>query len=80
MTTKTTPRKIKHMPVVKVRIEPNAAGNSIIWNIMADDGTKASGHAKCPADAMRDAAEFVEAMMQPRVGGLWVKPELKVVK
>lgn len=76
MTTKTT---ISKMPIVTVRIEPNMEGNSIIWHISASDGTKSSGHAKCLADAMRDAAAFVEAMMQPRVGGLWTKPELKVV-
>lgn len=76
MKTETT---ISKMPVVTVRIEPNHNGSSIVWNINASDGTKSSGHAKCPADAMRDAAAFVEAMMQPRVGGLWTKPELKVV-
>lgn len=70
---------ISKMPVVTVRIEPNYDGSSIVWNIMASDGTKSCGHAKCPADAMRDAAAFVEAMMQPRVGGLRRKPELKVI-
>ena len=75
-----TQTTISKMPVVTVRIEPNAMGSKIIWRIESNDGTKAHGLANCPAEAMRNAAAFVEAMMQPRVGGLFEKPELKVVK
>lgn len=74
-----TRRRIKGMPTVTVRIEPNMAGTHLLWNIVASDGTKSSGFAKCHADAMRDAAAFVEAMTQPRRGGLWTKPALRVV-
>ena len=79
MSKETTPRRIKGMPVVTVRVEPNAQGSHIIWNVRAGDGTEAHGFALCPADAMRDAAEFVEAMMQPRLGGFWQKPDLRVI-
>lgn len=75
----TTARRIKDMPIVEVRIEPNVQGTHLVWNIRASDGTKASGFAKCHADAMRDAAAFVEAMAQPRVGGMFTKRELRVV-
>lgn len=71
---------ISKMPTVIVRIEPNAMGNHILWNIECNDGTKSSGFAKCPADAMHDAAEFVKSMMQPRIAGLMHKAELRVVK
>jgi hypothetical protein len=74
-----SPRRIKDMPIVEVRIEPNAAGTHLVWNISASDGTKSSGFAKCHADAMRDAAAFVEAMTQPRAGGLWGRPDLRVI-
>jgi hypothetical protein len=67
------------MPIVEVRIEPNAVGTHLVWNIVASDGTKSSGFAKCHADAMLDAAAFVEAMTQPRSGGLWKRPDLRVI-
>ena len=73
------PGRYSGTPVVEVRVEPNGDGTQILWHIYDRDGTKSSGFASSPADAMRDAAAFVEAMMQPRVGGLFVKPELKVV-
>jgi len=57
---------------IRVRIEPNMSGTHIVWEVRADDGTKASGFAQSAGDAMRDATAFVEAMSQPRVGGgLW---------
>lgn len=71
--------KIKNMPIVEVRIEPNVQGTHLVWNIMASDGTKSSGFAKCHADAMRDAASFVEAMTQPRAGGLRKRPSLRTL-
>ncbi len=71
---------VKGLPVIEVRIEPNAQGSHLVWSIRASDGTKASGFAKCHADAMRDAAAFVEAMAQPRRGGLFVRPSLRVVE
>lgn len=70
---------IAQMPVVTVRIEPNAGGSHIVWCVHGSDGTEARGFAQCPADAMRDAAAFVEAMMQPRVGGLHRTPDLRTV-
>jgi hypothetical protein len=70
---------IRDLPAVEVRIEPNAQGSHLVWNIRASDGTKASGFAKCHADAMRDAAAFVEAMTQPRRGGIGTRPELRVI-
>lgn len=72
--------RIRKTPVVTVRIEPNHDASQIVWNINASDGTKSSGFAKCTADAMRDATAFVEAMMQPRLGGMMHKAEMKVVK
>lgn len=76
----TTPaRRIKDMPVVKVRIEPNLQGTHILWRVETDDGAKASGFARSPGDAMYDAAAFVEAAMQPRRGSLWGKPGLRVI-
>ena len=75
----TKPRLIKDMPVIEVRIEPNVSGTHLLWRVSASDGTKASGFAKCHADAMRDAAEFAEAMAQPRIGGLGTRPGLRVV-
>lgn len=74
-----TPRRIRDMPVIEVRIEPNVQGTHLLWRVSASDGTKASGFAKSHADAMRDAAEFAEAMAQPRIGGLGTKPSLRVV-
>jgi hypothetical protein len=71
--------RLRRLPTVTLRIEPNAAGSHLVWNITADDGTKSSGFAKSHADAMRDAAAFVEAMTQPRAGGLFTKPELRIV-
>lgn len=72
-------KRIEKTPIVIVRIEPNHNASRIVWNITASDGTKSSGFANCSADAMRDAAAFVEAMMQPRVGGFH-RPELRSVK
>jgi hypothetical protein len=71
---------VRVITVITVRVEPNRQGSHIIWNVRAEDGTEAHGFAKSPADAMRDAAAFVEAMMQPRLGGLWKRPELRVVE
>lgn len=79
MTNPQTTKRIAKMPVVTVRIEPNQDASQIVWNITASDGTKSSGFAKCTTDAMRDASAFVEAMMQPRVGG-FQRPELRSVK
>ena len=75
----TTPTRIKDMPTIEVRIEPNGQGTHLVWNVRSSDGTKSSGFAKCHADAMRDAAEFAEAMAQPRLGGLFKAPVLRVV-
>jgi hypothetical protein len=74
--------RIAKTPVIKieVRVEPNHDGSHILWNIQASDGTKSSGFAKTAHDAMCDAAAFVEAMLQPRVGGLMRKPELRLAK
>lgn len=74
-------QRIKNTPVivVEVRVEPNHDGSQILWNIRADDGTKSSGFAKSASDALHDSAAFVEAMLQPRAGGLFNKPELRVV-
>lgn len=72
-------KRIKDLPRIEVTIEPNVQGTQLVWNIRASDGTKASGFAKCHADAMRDAAAFVEAMAQPRVGGMFTKRELRVI-
>lgn len=73
--------RIKNTPVIRVevRVEPNVDGSHILWNIRADDGTKASGFAKTASDALHDSAAFVEAMLQPRVAGFYHKPELRVV-
>ncbi|WBV42761.1 hypothetical protein [Pseudoroseomonas cervicalis] len=71
---------IASFPVIAVRIEPNADGTHILWRVSASDGTQASGFARTPGDAMRDAAAFADAMSQPRhSGGLWGKPGLRVV-
>lgn len=75
-------RRIKDMPAIVVRVEPNAQGTHILWHVedaYFHNGTRANGFAQSPAEAMRDAAEFVEAMMQPRLGGLFKKLELRVV-
>ena len=77
-----TSRAIKEMPALIVRVEPNVQGTHILWSVSQAhtyDGTVAKGFAATPAEAMRDAAEFVEAMMQPRLGGLFKKPELKLL-
>lgn len=68
-------KRIKGLPtiVVTVRIEPNAAGSHVLWSVHGSDQTKANGFAKSPGDAMRDAAAFVDAMAQPRVGGLFAQ-------
>ncbi len=74
-------KRIKALPTIEVRIQPNMDGTDLIWSISASDGTRASGFAQCHADAMRDAAAFAEAMAQPRLGGrsVLVKPALRVV-
>lgn len=70
--------RIKNTPIIRVevRVEPNHDASQIIWSMHASDGTKASGFAKSASDAMHDAAAFVEAMLQPRIDGLWKKPKL----
>ena len=75
-------KRISKTPVIEVtvRIEPNHSGTHIIWSMWSSDGTRSSGLAKSAPDAMRDSAAFVDAMLQPRVGGLLVKPEIKAVK
>lgn len=70
---------IKNMPAIELKIQPNAQGTHLVWCILGADGTKASGFAKCYADAMRDAAAFVETMAQPRVGGVWTRPTLRAM-
>jgi len=69
----------KGAAIITVRIEPNYGGETLVWNIQASDGTRASGFARTHADAMRDAAAFVEAMAQPRLGGLRSKPVLRPI-
>ena len=75
----TAPRRVKGAPVIDVRIETNVQGTHLIWNVTASDGTKASGFAKCHADAMRDAAAFVEAMAQPRAPGSGIQAGILIL-
>jgi hypothetical protein len=74
--------RISKTPVIRVevRVEPNYDGSYILWAITASDGTKASGFANSAPDAMHDAAAFVEAMLQPRIGGLSKKAGLRVIQ
>ena len=76
------PDRIKDTPryKVEVAVEPNHNGQFICWRVQGSDGTQANGLAKSAADAMHDCADFVEAMMQPRIGGFLKKPELREVK
>jgi hypothetical protein len=73
-------KSLTGQPVVTVRIEPNAMGSRLLWTSQSSDGTSCSGFAASYGDAMRDAAAFVEAMAQPRVGGLFKKPALHVIE
>ena len=73
-------RRIKQAQIINVVVQPNHDGSQILWEVRGSDGTQSNGFAQSAADAMRDAATFVEAMMQPRVGGMWRDgPELRVV-
>jgi hypothetical protein len=71
--------RVKAAPVITVRVEPNLQNTHVLWSVRADDGTHANGYARSAGDAMHDAAAFVEAMTQPRRGGMWTKQELRVV-
>lgn len=64
--------------VVTVRVEPNIYGK-IIWRVDGFGNVKATGFADSHADAMRDAAAFVEAAAQPRSGTLWGKTGLRTI-
>ena len=65
--------------MIEARFEWNLSGSQIVWSVWASDGTRASGFAKSHVDAMRDATAFVEAMAQPRVGGMGKQPGLRVI-
>lgn len=73
--------RIKNTPIIKVdvRIEPNHDGSHILWCVSCSDGTKSSGFAKNAPDAIRDSALFVEAMLQPRIGGIFKKTKIREV-
>jgi hypothetical protein len=66
--------------VVEARFEWNLGRTKVVWRVRDNAGTEANGFADNHVDAMRDAAAFVEAMAQPRVGSLFQKTGLKVVK
>ena len=66
--------------VIEARFEWNLGRTKVVWNVRDNSGTEARGFADCHVDAMRDAASFVEAMAQPRVGSAFDRSDLKVVK
>jgi len=76
----TTARNAERPLVVEVRIEWNLGRSKVVWNVRDNSGATASGFADSHVDAMRDAAAFVEAMAQPRVGSCFEKTDLRVVK
>lgn len=72
--------KVKDFPVITIRVQPNCGHTHVLWAIETMDGTRANGVAFSPADAMRDATAFVEAMSMPRLVGHFKGRELRVVK
>lgn len=65
--------------VVEARIEWNFGRTNVVWSVRDNHGASAQGFADSHADAMRDAAAFVEAMAHPRHGGAYERAALRVV-
>lgn len=82
MTKATAPKGAKRtiIPlVIQARFEWNLGRTKVVWNVRDNSGCEAHGFADNHVDAMHDAAAFVEAMAQPRIGNCFEKAELKVV-